>query len=198
MDSTKSTTRVMEVINHFSEATGLVANMDKASYYCARINAETEQKFLRLTGFSKGTLPIRYLGLLLSSKKWSKIDCQIIIAVLFSIYNYSGAVFTLPQSILKKVGGICRDYLWGSTTDKRKIALVSWDKVETQQHLFVECAWTREVQKALFRWSGIPFRCQTVQHTLQWLKSRNWKKFHKEVAAAILRAVIYHIWKPRN
>lgn len=72
------------------------------------------------------------------------------------------------------------------------------EQVETQQHLFVECAWTREVQKALFRWSGIPFRCQTVQHTLQWLKRRNWKKFHKEVAAAIFGAVIYHIWKARN
>ncbi|KAL3361727.1 hypothetical protein AABB24_014546, partial [Solanum stoloniferum] len=34
-------------------------------------------------------------------------------------------------SILKTVDKICRDYLWGRTTDKRKIALVSWDKVCT-------------------------------------------------------------------
>ena len=67
------------------------------------------------------------------------------------------------------------------------------EQVETQQHLFVECAWTREVQKALFRWSGIPFQCQTIQQTLEWLKRRMWEMFHKEVAATIFGAVIYHI-----
>ncbi|WMV17411.1 hypothetical protein MTR67_010796 [Solanum verrucosum] len=38
-------------------------------------------------------------------------------------------VFILPQSILKKVDQICRDFLWGSSVDKKKVALVAWDKV---------------------------------------------------------------------
>ncbi|OIT27331.1 putative ribonuclease h protein, partial [Nicotiana attenuata] len=105
-------------------------------------------------GFSLGTLPIRYLGFPLASKKWSKMHChqlvekitsritsgyaktlsyagrlQIINAVLFSIYNFWGAVFILPQSVSKEVDRRCRDYLWGSTDDKRKIALVSWERV---------------------------------------------------------------------
>jgi len=72
------------------------------------------------------------------------------------------------------------------------------DQVETQQHLFVDCTWTRGVQQALARWSGISFRRQTVKQTLQWLKRRNWKKFHKEVATANFGALIYHTWKARN
>lgn len=62
------------------------------------------------------------------------------------------------------------------------------DQVEMQQHLFhyLSSVHAREVKQALFNWSGIPFNHQTVQHALRWLKRRKWKKFHKEVAAAIL------------
>ncbi|WMV38625.1 hypothetical protein MTR67_032010, partial [Solanum verrucosum] len=35
----------------------------------------------------------------------------------------------LVLSILKKVDQICRDFLWGSSADKKKVALVAWDKV---------------------------------------------------------------------
>ncbi|WMV08827.1 hypothetical protein MTR67_002212 [Solanum verrucosum] len=72
------------------------------------------------------------------------------------------------------------------------------DQVETQQYLFADCTWTRGVQQALARWSGISFQRQTVKQTLQWLKRRNWKKFHKEVETAIFGALIYHTWKARN
>lgn len=75
-----------------------------------------------------GTFPIRYLGLPLSSNKWNKMEChqfidkitnrvtkgyakqlsyagrlQIINVVLFSIHNFWGAAFILPQRVLKKV-----------------------------------------------------------------------------------------------
>lgn len=90
----------------------------------------------------------------LSSKKWSKLDfhqltrkitqrlktgyakmlsyagrLQIITAVLFSIHNFWGAVFILPQSVVKEVDRLCREYLWGNNQEKRKLSLVSWDKL---------------------------------------------------------------------
>lgn len=40
-------------------------------------------------------------------------------------------MLTPPQSILKKVDKIGRDFLWSCSTNKRKIALVSWDTVCT-------------------------------------------------------------------
>ncbi|WMV08826.1 hypothetical protein MTR67_002211 [Solanum verrucosum] len=75
----KSITRVMEVLNHLTDATGLVAINDKSRFYCAGVNDETKKKFLRLTKFLAGTLPITYLGLPLSSKKWSKVDCHVLV-----------------------------------------------------------------------------------------------------------------------
>lgn len=54
---------------------------------------------------------------------------QIIMAVLFSMYNFWGAVFILPQSVLKEIDKRCRELLWGATEGKRKLALVKWTKV---------------------------------------------------------------------
>lgn len=53
---------------------------------------------------------------------------QIINAMLFSTYNFWGAVFILTQSVLKAVGMKC-DYVWGSTEKRRNMALVTWDKI---------------------------------------------------------------------
>ncbi|XP_060216398.1 uncharacterized protein LOC132643887 [Lycium barbarum] len=41
----------------------------------------------------------------------------------------SGAIFILPQSVLKVVDKKCREFLWGSNKEGRKMALVSWDTV---------------------------------------------------------------------
>ncbi|WMV47061.1 hypothetical protein MTR67_040446 [Solanum verrucosum] len=85
----------------------------------------------------------RYLGLPLSSKKWNKLEChqlilkitnriktghvvqlsyagrlQIINVVLFFIHNFWGAVFILPQSVLKKL-------LW-QLSEKKDSLWVRW------------------------------------------------------------------------
>ncbi|XP_019236486.1 PREDICTED: uncharacterized protein LOC109216760 [Nicotiana attenuata] len=102
---------------------GLEANLEKSNIFIAGVDEETNNALLARTGFSAGQLPIRYLGLPLSSKKWSDY------AVLFSIYNFWGSVFILPQSVLKEIDRKCRDYLWGSSVEKRKIPLIAWDKL---------------------------------------------------------------------
>lgn len=38
-----------------------------------------------------------------------------------------------------------------------KCNICAGNKVETQMYLFVECAWTKAVQQALYSWSGIAF-----------------------------------------
>lgn len=68
--------RIMEALKHFSEVTGLVANMDKSSIFLAGMEDSTKQLILKGTGFVLGSLSIRYLGLPLSSKKWSKVECH--------------------------------------------------------------------------------------------------------------------------
>ncbi|KAH0738381.1 hypothetical protein KY290_037086 [Solanum tuberosum] len=89
-----------------------------------------------MTKYSLGTLPIRYLGLPLASKKWGKMEChqlvekitervtnayarklsytgrlQVVNAVLFSLFNFWGGVFILPQSVLKAMDRKCKDFI---------------------------------------------------------------------------------------
>ncbi|WMV56909.1 hypothetical protein MTR67_050294 [Solanum verrucosum] len=150
----ESVNRVMEALAHFSAATGLEANIEKSSVFLAGVDEDTRSQILLRTGFSIGQFPIRYLGLPLSPKKWKKTECyslvdkitqritvtyskqlsyagrlQVINAVLFSIHSFWGAVFILPQSILKEVDKICRAFLWGCNAEQKKIALVSWEKI---------------------------------------------------------------------
>lgn len=66
----------MEAMSHFSNSTGLVANIEKSNLFMAGVDASTKEKLLNMTGFSEGSFPIRYLGLPLSPKKWSKIECH--------------------------------------------------------------------------------------------------------------------------
>ncbi|KAH0723423.1 hypothetical protein KY289_006467 [Solanum tuberosum] len=150
-----SVNRVMEALTHFRAATGLEANLEKSSVFLVGVDEDTRNQILARTGFSVGEFPIKYLGLPLSPKKWTKIECwsliakitqrikvtyskqlsyagrlQVINAVLFSIHSFWGAVFILPQSVLKEIDKICRAYLWGNSDEtKKKVALVSWEKV---------------------------------------------------------------------
>lgn len=68
----------METLKHFSKVTGLVANMDKSSIFLAGIEDNTKQSWkqiiLKDTVLVLDIHPIRYLGLPLSLKKWSKIE----------------------------------------------------------------------------------------------------------------------------
>ncbi|KAH0777369.1 hypothetical protein KY290_008780 [Solanum tuberosum] len=99
----------------------------QSNVYLAGVDERVKMQILARTGFSEGVFPIKYLGLPLSPKKWKKIEywslidkithrikvtyskqlsyagrLQVINAVLFSIHSFWGAVFILPQSILKK------------------------------------------------------------------------------------------------
>lgn len=130
--------RIIEVIQHFSKTTSLLANSDKYNIYIAGVNAEMQRSLLDIIGFQLGALPIRYLGLPLSHRKWSKLDCQqlsikitaklratstrhlyyagklqIVNSVLFSMQNFWGSTLVLPQSMIKQVDVKCRRFLQG-------------------------------------------------------------------------------------
>lgn len=72
----KSVTRIMEEIICFSATTGLTTNHEKSSMFIAGVPEVIKKILLDITEFGLGELPIRYLSLPLSHKKWSKIDCH--------------------------------------------------------------------------------------------------------------------------
>lgn len=38
-------------------------------------------------------------------------------------------MFIIPQSILKEVDMICKEYLWSSSEEKKKLPLVAWENI---------------------------------------------------------------------
>ncbi|XP_019254086.1 PREDICTED: uncharacterized protein LOC109232821 [Nicotiana attenuata] len=74
-----SVNRIMEALSHFSDVTGLVANMETSSIFMAGIDDSTQEKLLARTSFTFGTLPIKYLGLPISPQKWNKLDYHMLV-----------------------------------------------------------------------------------------------------------------------
>lgn len=62
--------------NLFATVSGLRANQAKGSIYFAGVHQETQDAILTEFNLSKGDLPFKYLGVPLSSKKLTVMQCQ--------------------------------------------------------------------------------------------------------------------------
>lgn len=90
-----------------------------------RINKDTfgevlERASSRLTGWKSCTLS--FAGRLTLTK-----------SVLSSIPVHTMSTIMLPQSTLDSLDRLARNFLWGSSSDRRKLHLVAWDKVCQQK-----------------------------------------------------------------
>ncbi|XP_059284803.1 uncharacterized protein LOC132038097 [Lycium ferocissimum] len=131
-------------------ASRLIANLDKSVVFFGGIKDTEQQQILDILGFSQGTLPIKYLGIPLSSKRLNVGQCaqllekmlgritswtsklltyagrvQLIMAVLFSILICWSQIFVLPEEIVKKIEVVCRQFLWTGTVRESKNALIA-------------------------------------------------------------------------
>lgn len=149
---------LLDAFRTFSITSGLNANLSKSSIYFGGVNEGVQTSILQISGFSKGDFPMRYLGVPLSPKKWSKLDCTTVVnkitekisslsarslsyaggtvlvkSVLEAMSSYWASFFVLPASINKEVDKRCRDFLWGRTEDHKRTPLVSWQIVCSQK-----------------------------------------------------------------
>lgn len=46
--------------------------------YIKGADDELKENLVRKSGFQKGSLPMKYLGVSLSPKKWNSTDCQVV------------------------------------------------------------------------------------------------------------------------
>ncbi|GJR70819.1 hypothetical protein Tco_0016884 [Tanacetum coccineum] len=106
--------------------------------------------------FEYGTLPVRYLGLPLLTKKMGAADfalliekiklqistwtarqlsfagrLQLVSSVIFSLTNFWMAAFRLPKSCINKIDKLCASFLWSGPDLKTTNAKVSWKVVCT-------------------------------------------------------------------
>ncbi|KAE8720432.1 Homocysteine S-methyltransferase 2 [Hibiscus syriacus] len=145
---------VLTILDRFYEVFGLKLNPAKCEIFVAGIPTRTIENLRIITGFQIGSLPIRYLGIPLVTRKLTEKDCQALIdniklklhhwssrnlsyagrlelirSVLFNVSNYWCRQLVLPTSILKKVDQICSRYFWKGADKFVAGARVSWDNI---------------------------------------------------------------------
>uniref|UniRef100_A0A803PV22 Reverse transcriptase n=1 Tax=Cannabis sativa TaxID=3483 RepID=A0A803PV22_CANSA len=115
-----------------------------------------ELRVIEASGYSKGVMPFKYLGVPIFSKRLSKLDCEILTEkmiqrvrlwssrnlsfagratfvnyVLIAIHIYWSQIMILPKKILEMINAICRSFLWKGEAESIGIGKVAWSKLCT-------------------------------------------------------------------
>ena len=94
----------METLTHFSEVTSFVANVDKSNLFVVGVDHRNFRTILMIDWVPLGHLPMRYLGLLLSSKKWKRVDLQLLMKKIINrlklVISYAGRIQIVTTALL--------------------------------------------------------------------------------------------------
>ncbi|XP_074267102.1 uncharacterized protein LOC141590406 [Silene latifolia] len=148
----KSICIIMELFKRFSSASGLHINSEKSDFYSNGMSIATVDKILQGTGFKKGDLPFKYLGVKISHKRLTKMDCNVLVdrmisrirgwnsrkisyagrlvlvkSALSTIHNYWSQIFVLPVGVMDRIKALCRNFLWEGSDKYSKAPLVAWN-----------------------------------------------------------------------
>ena len=142
---------VMEVMREFATMSGLHINATKSTIFASGPDVEPLLAEATALGISTGTLPIRYLGMPLTTKSLTPLDyeplidkvrsrmlhwsnkalsyagrLQLINSVVMSMVNFWSSAFILPAKCLDKIESMCCAFLWSGSPTQTHKAKVSW------------------------------------------------------------------------
>ncbi|KAG7592735.1 Reverse transcriptase domain [Arabidopsis thaliana x Arabidopsis arenosa] len=145
---------IVEVFDKFAACSGLKISMEKSTVYLAGVTDSSHQAIVDRFPFEVGTLPVRYLGLPLVTKRLSSADylplieqikkkigswtarflsyagrLNLISSVLWSICNFWMGAFRLPRECIKDIDKLCSAFLWSGSEMKTSKAKVSWEDI---------------------------------------------------------------------
>ncbi|XP_070014627.1 uncharacterized protein LOC142174643 [Nicotiana tabacum] len=140
--------------NIFSGASGLKANLAKSSIYYGGVNLEVKHNIHQKQGYSQGSLPFRYLGIPLDTKKlfvmqWKPLinktvarisswttkklsyagRIQLVQHVIFDIQVYWSQIFIIPVKVVEAIETYCRSYVRSGENIITKKALAARDRM---------------------------------------------------------------------
>lgn len=143
-----------KVIDDFAKVSGLHINSGKSAIYFAGVPVNDEACILDAIGVPKGSLPFRYLGFSLSSKRLGFCDCksivdritarvthwtstklsiagrvQLVTSVIHGMHSYWAQVFVLPRRIISMVEQVCNAFIWSLDKQKGSKPRVAWKYV---------------------------------------------------------------------
>ncbi|XP_058748826.1 uncharacterized protein LOC131621805 [Vicia villosa] len=154
MGDTTSVNMMITIVKFFSMSIGLIVNPQKCKLFYGAVNDITKAAIKKLTSFDEGQLPIKYLGVPLTSKRltishylpliekivgrirhWTPRllsyagRAQLIQSFAFAIPQYWLQCFPLPKFMLNKIDYICRIFVWTGKQDKSRKSPISWQTV---------------------------------------------------------------------
>lgn len=77
--SASSVTTIIGALAEFEHISGLKANPSKSSVFLAGVAEDVKQNILNTLHMPEGTLPVRYLGVPLITKRLTSIDCEALV-----------------------------------------------------------------------------------------------------------------------
>lgn len=142
---------VLNVFKDFASYSGLTISLEKSTLFLASITGTSRDIILNRFPFDSGTLPVRYLGLPLLTKRMSLADClpliekikarisswqhrmlsfagrlQLLASVISSLTNFWISAFRLPSACIKKIESLCSAFLWSGPDLNAKKAKLAW------------------------------------------------------------------------
>lgn len=152
--SLSSVQAILGVLHEFQLHSGLSVSLQKTSMFSSGLSPEEVTRISSSTGLSTGVLPVRYLGVPLSSKKLTVHHCGPLIhhikgkisswsarslsyagrllllnTVVAGITNFWTSTFIIPKSCMRQINSLCSSFLWHGTVEGSHSARVSWDAV---------------------------------------------------------------------
>ncbi|KAL0293602.1 UNVERIFIED_CONTAM: hypothetical protein Sradi_6928600 [Sesamum radiatum] len=141
---------IADTLNEFAALSGLKVNPAKSQIIFSRAVQQERQQILDYLGFQEGSLPVKYLGIPLTSSRLTIADCrplidkvdarlagwnnqtlsyagrlQLIKSVLTTLHTYWASAFILPKGVLKTLEKKMRQFLWHGSAGRRN-AKVAW------------------------------------------------------------------------
>ncbi|KAL0316613.1 UNVERIFIED_CONTAM: hypothetical protein Sradi_5539500 [Sesamum radiatum] len=142
-----------DTLSEFAALSGLTVNPAKSQIILSRAVQQERQQIIDPLGFQEGVLPVKYLGVPLTSSRLTIADCrplinkldarlagwnhqnlsyagrvQLIKSVLSTLHTYWASVFILPKGIIKILESKMRKFLWQGPSGKGN-AKVKWEQI---------------------------------------------------------------------
>ncbi|XP_077222164.1 uncharacterized protein LOC143856008 [Tasmannia lanceolata] len=147
----ESVAGIKECLQSFKLIAGLDVNFQKSEAYLSGISAQIKDQICSSLCIKEGSLPIKYLGLPLITKRLSSHDCQplltkirsrlgmwnnkklsragrieLIKAVLSSSQIYWSATYNIPMGILIEIENLFRNFLWRGSDQPNRYSPIAW------------------------------------------------------------------------
>ncbi|CAJ2631177.1 unnamed protein product [Trifolium pratense] len=117
------------VLRSFELVSGLKVNFFKSKLYGINLEDSFLEAASSFLFCEVDSIPFRFLGIPVGANPRRKITVTLINSVLSSLPLYFFSFFKAPVCVLKELVNIQRKFLWGGSSENKKICWVSWDTI---------------------------------------------------------------------